>query len=267
MLSPGDRFEGRYVVEAVIGRGGSATVYRARDTGTPARVVALKMLPDDGRRPEESVRLRREFDLARASAHPHVVAVFDHGPGWLTMEYASGGPVTHLATIPNRLAALTQIADALDHLHRRGVVHCDVKPANILLREDFYADGAVLVDFGTARTLDEEPRPLATEVTASLPYSPPELLTGEAVSGATDEYALACTAVEMVTGAPPFTAATPMGLASAQLYRSPPRFSRRIDWLPTAFDSVMRKALAKRPADRYQSCAEMTALITRILRD
>lgn len=264
MLSPGDRFEGRYVVEAVIGRGGSATVYRARDTRTPARVVALKVLSDRSR-PEDS--LRREFDLARASAHPHVVEVFDRGPGWLTMEYAPGGPLAHLATIPNRLAALTQIADALDHLHHRGVVHCDVKPANILLREDFYADGAVLVDFGTARTVDEKPRPHATQVTASLPYSPPELLTGGAVSGATDEYSLACTAVEMVTGSPPFTAATPVGLTSAQLHRTPPRFSRRIDWLPSAFDSVMTKALAKRPEDRYQSCTEMIALITRILRD
>lgn len=266
MLSPGDRFEGRYVVEVVIGRGGSATVYRARDTRAPARTVALKVLSESGST-RGPARLRREFDLARSSAHPHVVEVFDHGPGWLTMEYAPGGPVTHLATIPNRLAALTQIADALDHLHRRRVVHCDVKPANILLRDDFYADGAVLVDFGTARIIGEEPRPHTTEVTASLPYSPPELLTGEAVSAATDEYALACTAVEMVTGAPPFSAATPMGLMEAQLHRAPPRFSRRIDWLPSAFDSVMAKALAKRPADRYPSSAEMVALVTRILRD
>ena len=267
VLSPGDRFEGRYVVDAVIGRGGSATVYRARDTRAPGRTVALKVLPDQARAPEESARLQREFDVARAVAHPHVVEVFEHGPGWLTMEYASGGPVTNLATIPNRLAALTQIAEALDHLHRRGVVHCDVKPANILLREDFYADGAVLVDFGTAHTIDERPRPHTTEVTASLPYSPPELLTGGAVSGATDEYALACTAVQMVTGAPPFAAATRMGLTAAQLRSTPPRLSRRIDWLPTAFDSVMAKALAKRPADRYQSCTEMITLVSRILRD
>ncbi|KRE30905.1 protein kinase [Mycobacterium sp. Soil538] len=265
MLSPGDRFEGRYVVEAVIGRGGSSSVYRACDTRPPERTVALKVLSD--RAHGDVARLDREFAVARTVAHPHVVEVFDHGPRWLTMEYLAGGPVTNLATIPNRLAALTQIAEALDHIHGRGVVHCDVKPANIQLRQDFYAGGAVLVDFGTAHTPDQKPRPHTTEVTASLPYSPPELLTGGPVSGATDEYALACTVVEMVAGAPPFTAATPMGLTAAQLRSAPPRLSRRIDWLPGAFDSVMAKALAKRPADRYQSCAELMALITRILRD
>lgn len=267
MLSPGDRFEGRYVVEAVIGRGGSSTVYRARDTLPPERTVALKVLADRAQPADAQARLDREFAVARALAQPHVIEVFDHGPGWLTMEHLAGGPVSRLATIPNRLAALAQIAGALDDIHGRGVVHCDVKPANILCHADFYADGAVLVDFGTAHTRDEKPRPHTTEVTASLPYSPPELLTGGPVSGATDEYALACTVVEMVTGAPPFTAATRMGLTAAQLNSVPPRLSRRIDWLPSAFDSVMAKALAKRPADRYRSCTELMALITRILRD
>ena len=270
MLSPGQLFEG-YVVEALVGRGGSSTVYRAHETGPLARTVALKVLTGlraaDARGDDELARLEREFTLAHRLEHPHVVTVFAHGPGWLSTEYAAGGSVTDLATIPNRLAALNQIADALDYLHGQGIVHCDVKPANILVRQDFYRDGAVLVDFGSAHARDETARPRTARVTASLPYAAPELLLGHAVDDATDEYALACTLVELITGKPPFTAATAAGLTAAQLTRVPPRPSRRIDWLPTAFDSVLAKAMAKKPADRYRSCGELMELITRILRD
>jgi len=195
------------------------------------------------------------------------VQAYASGPGWAALQFADGGPVTNLATVPNRIAALSQIADALDYVHAQGIVHCDVKPANILITENFYESGAVLVDFGNARSAGERAAPKASHVTASLPYSAPELLTGDAVSGATDEYGLACTAVEMITGSPPFPTTTAVGLIDAQLHHDPPRPSRRIDWLPTAFDSVLAKAMAKNPEDRYRSCAELAALITRIVRD
>jgi serine/threonine protein kinase len=265
VLSPGDRFED-YVVDAMVGRGGSATVYRAHQARTPGRALALKILLAGRDGPAEQERLQRESDIARRLRHPHVVEVFDSGPGWLATEFAGGGPVTNLATVPNRIAALTQIADALDFIHAQGVVHCDVKPTNILVAEDFYQDGAVLVDFGNARPSGEQAVPHTTYVTASLPYSPPELLTGAAVTGATDVYALACTAVEMITGSPPFTATTQAALVDSQLHRTPPRPSHDIDWLPRAFDSVLAKAMAKNPGDRYQSCAELAALFTRIVR-
>jgi serine/threonine protein kinase len=266
VLSPGQRFEG-YVVEALVGRGGSSVVYRAHDTGPEARTVALKVLTADSPRDDELARLEREFTLLRRLDHRHIVGAFAHGPGWLASEYAAGGAITDLATIPNRLVALAQIADALDYLHGQGIVHCDVKPANILVRQDFYRDGAVLVDFGSAHARDQTPRPHSALVTASLPYAAPELLLGQPVSDATDEYALACTLVELITGAPPFRAATAAGLTAAQLRSAAPRPSRRIAWLPTAFDSVLAKAMAKRPSDRYRSCGELMGLITRILRD
>lgn len=266
MLSPGDRFEG-YTIDAAVGRGGSATVYRAHDVRSPERVVALKILTGGSDGATERERLRRESDYARRLRHPHIVEIVDGGPGWLAMRFAGGGPVTNLPTVPNRVAALSQIADALDFIHACGVVHCDVKPSNILVAEDFYRDGAVLVDFGNARATGESAVPYTAYVTASLPYSPPELLTGTAVTGATDVYALACTAVELITGSPPFTATTAGALVDAQLHRAPPRVSHDIDWLPRAFDSVLAKAMAKDPAGRYQSCAELTALITRIVRD
>ncbi len=265
MLSPGDRFEG-YTVEAVVGRGGTSTVYRARQMRPAERTVALKVLTAQPPSVDDAARLDREFALVRKLDHPHIAEVFDHGPGWLAMEFFAGGPVTRLTTRADRLAALTQIASALDHLHGQGAVHCDVKPANMLLRADFVRHGAALADFGSAQLLGEAAPPRTTHVTASLPYSAPELLLGHPVGAATDEYALVCSAVELLTGAPPFRVATSMGLTAAQLASPPPRLSRGIDWLPHAFDSIVAKALAKQPGLRYPTCTEPIALITRLLR-
>jgi serine/threonine-protein kinase len=129
----------------------------------------------------------------------------------------------------------------------------------------FSTRGAVLIDFGVAHAVAEDVGHRPAHVEASLPYSAPELLHGRP-SAATDEYALACTAFELITGSPPFTATTPIGLVDEHLNSPPPKLSRKIDWLPHAFDSIMAKALAKTPDNRYQSCSEFVALITRALR-
>lgn len=266
MLSPGDRFEG-HVVDAIVGRGGSATVYRAHEDAPPGRTVALKVLSEQRRGPTERTRLQREFDLARQLQHLHVVPVFARGPVWLSMEFVAGGSVADLATVPARIAALGQVAEALDYIHDRGIAHCDVKPSNILVSESFYERGALLVDFGSALSIDSESVPNASHFSGSLPYCPPELLTGRPPTRATDEYSLACTAVEMISGSPPFIANTQIGLMQAQLHSPAPKLSHQIEWLPRAFDSVIAKALAKRPEDRYSSCSELIALITRLIRD
>ncbi|TRW78291.1 serine/threonine protein kinase [Mycolicibacterium sp. 018/SC-01/001] len=265
MLSPGERFGG-YTIEAVVGRGGTSTVYRARESCSPGRTVALKVLNGRPSQPEAIAGFDREFAIGHRLTHPHIVSVFDHGPGWLTMEFVPGGPVTRLPTLPERLTALAQIAGALDYLHGQSVVHCDVKPANMLLRDDFPRRGAALADFGSAHVLGQAVPPRTAHVTASLPYSAPELLLGAPVGAATDEYALVCSAVELVTGSPPFVAPTSMALTSAHLSSPPPRVARRSDWLPNAFDSIVAKALAKRPEQRYATCVEPIALITRLLR-
>jgi serine/threonine protein kinase len=265
VLSPGDRFAG-YVIEAALGHGGYATVYRAHHEAGPDRAIALKVLDERHRHQAQVARLRREFEFAHQLDHPHIVRVYERGPGWLSMALLSGGTIANLSTVPQRVAALTQIADALDYIHNRAIVHCDVKPSNILVQPHLSEIEAVLIDFGVAVSITDDIGYRATHVQASLPYSAPELLTGHAPSEATDEYALACTAVELITGTPPFTATTQLGLISAHLNSAPPRRSREIDWLPRVFDSILAKAMAKNPEHRYQSCREFMSLITRALR-
>jgi serine/threonine-protein kinase len=265
VVSLGGWYEG-HVVDAALGHGGYATVYLAHDAADPDRRVALKILDDFHCVPAQIARLQREFDFANRLDHPHIIKVYECGEGWLAMELIDGGIATRLHGLPDRLAALAQIADALDYAHRLGVVHCDVKPSNILVSLPFSLRGAVLIDFGVAHAVAEDVSRRPTHVEASLPYSAPELLRGQAPSAATDEYALACTAFELVTGSPPFTAATSIDLMDEQLHAPPPKLSRRIEWLPHAFDSIMSKALAKTPDNRYDSCAEFIALIAHALR-
>jgi serine/threonine-protein kinase len=264
VLSPGERYEG-YVVDAALGHGGYATVYRAHNAADPDRAVALKVLDEHHRNPAQLAQLQREFDFARRLDHPHIIKVYACGPGWQAMELVNGGTADKLTNLPDRLAALAQIAGALDYAHERGIVHCDVKPSNILVSLAFSTRGAVLIDFGVAHAVAEDIGHRPAHVEASLPYSAPELLRGQAPSAATDEYALACTAFELITGSPPFTDTTSLGLIDRQLHSPPPKVSRKIAWLPHAFDSIMGKALAKDADNRYESCSRFISLVIRVL--
>lgn len=265
MLKPGDDFDG-YVVDQTLGHGGYATVYRAHATATPEHPVALKVLADEHRGATGFARLEREFEFAYRVRHPHVVAVQRHGPGWLAMQFIDGGTVDTLQTRDHRLVALAQIADALDFVHVRGIVHSDVKPSNILVNKDFTSSGAVLIDFGVAHAIAEGRHRHPSQVQASLPYTAPEVLQGQTPTAAADEYGLACTAVELLIGAPPFAANTSMALVDAHLHQTPPRVSRQISWIPRAFDSVLAKAMAKSADARYESCTEFVEHIRQALR-
>lgn len=285
MPRAGEDYSG-YVIAKMLGRGGSATVYLARrpDEVSP---VALKVLRTDHRDDADLLRLHREFDLARRIDHPHSVRVFERGPHWLSMQYVDGGNVTALPAA-NRWTALAQIAGALDTAHRLGIVHCDVKPTNILVHEDFSVRGAVLIDFGVAHLLaadmaarlsrDSAPRMTLDparrisrqepdrpgQVQASLAYVAPEILLDRLPSSATDQYSLACTAVELITGSPPFHAETAIAMMDAHLYQVPPRLSHRFGWLPRGFDSILAKALAKDPEARFESCAEFVEALAEL---
>lgn len=289
MPRPGEDFHS-YTVGKVLGQGGSATVYLAHRISANDGPVALKVLAGDRRTEIHLQRMNREFDFARRLDHPHIVEVYEKGDDWLTMRYVDGGNAATLHSLDLRLQALAQIAEALDFTHRQGIVHCDVKPANMLVFKDFSQGGAVLIDFGVSHSLAEDMsarlsrdaterlsldpakrithqrHDSTTRVQASLPYAAPELLTGRAPSAATDEYALACTAVELITGTVPFIAPTAGALIEAQLHRAPPRMARTVSWLPLAFDSILAKAMAKDPDARYETCGEMIRLITRVLR-
>ncbi|GAY14881.1 serine/threonine-protein kinase [Mycobacterium sp. shizuoka-1] len=263
MLPPGQSVAG-YVVDGVAGRGGQACVYLAHDANL--RPVALKVLDDDHRDHISTARLAREFRLADRLRHPHIVAVYDHGPHWMTMQYVDGGNVTRLPSLQAKLEALAQIAAALDHAHHDGVVHSDVKPANILVHQEFSKSGAVLIDFGVAHVLAEDVWHRPAQVLASLPYAAPELVQGRLPQAATDEYALACTAVELLTGAPPFPADDPVILVDAHLHLPPPEVSRQTPWLSRSFDMVLARAIAKDPDRRYPSCTELVHQLAETVR-
>ena len=254
MLPVGEEFEG-YVVDTTLGRGGYATVYRVHTSAEPNHAVALKVLDHHHRNEDQTTRLQREFEFAHQLDHPHVITVNQHGVGWLTMELVDGGTATVLTEQKDQLSALAQIADALDYIHQCGIVHCDVKPSNILVSQGL--SRAVLIDFGVAHTVAETVWRRPAQLEASLPYTAPELLRGRPPSALTDQYALACTAVELFLGAPPFSADTAMGLMNAHLTQQVPSYSHRIAWVPRIFDSVLHRALAKIPESRYDSCTEL----------
>lgn len=262
MLLVGDDFAG-YVIESTLGRGGYAAVYRAHRRGDPNHAVALKVLDEHHRRVDQTSRLRREFEFAHQLHHPNVVTVYENGVGWLTMEVIGGGTSSAWSNQQTRLTGLDQIADALDYTHRCGIVHCDVKPSNILVSQDLLR--AVLIDFGVAYSVAETVGWRATHIEASLPYTAPELLRGRPPSALTDQYALACTAVELLLGRPPFSGDTRMDLVDAHLHRPVPSYSHKIAWVPRLFDSWLHRALAKLPDSRYDSCTELIEQLRRAL--
>ncbi|MGW4326042.1 serine/threonine-protein kinase [Nocardia sp. NPDC004573] len=275
-LEPGDQFAG-FVVRDRLGHGGSSEVYLAEDPEW-SRPVSLKILgPEDSRSPEARARFVHEFDILSALRHPDIVRMYTHGETdgrlWSAHEYVAGATVSTLVPAPRRrpdlrqvLHVLTHVAAGLDFAHANGVVHLDVKPANVLVGTDEPAT-VKISDFDSARWLHRPEPPLASHgfVVVSVPYAAPELLRADTVSPATDQYALACSAVELLTGHTPFSRANLMATAEAQLHESPPRLAARHRWIPPEVDVILHRSLAKEPGARYDSCAEPIRLLTEAL--
>src|ERR1700727_973415 len=215
-LNNGDVFAG-YTIVRRLGTGGMGEVYLAQHPRLPRR-DALKVLPvaltaDN----EYRQRLSREADIAAELWHPHIVGVHDRGEFegqlWLSMDYVDGTDAAQLlrsrypSGMPKALAfeIISAVADALDYAHQRGLLHRDVKPANILLADpDGQERRVFLADFGLARRIDAAAGLTATNMTVGTAnYAAPEQLRGEAIDGRADQYALACTAFHMLAGAPP----------------------------------------------------------------
>lgn len=252
---------GRYVLEQPLGEGGTGRVYRARSPrGEP---VALKLLAashavDDNAR----ARFRHEAQLASTlAAHPNIVSVIDHGEDpafgeYLVMELVDGTPLVHAVPMPRRRAChiLGQIADALSHIHARGVVHGDVKADNILLADDV----ARLLDFGLARRRDA-PASNADHVAGSPHYLAPERAAGWPPSIAADIYALGVLGFLVVTGALPF-AGNVVEILMAHISHPPPSLGlSRGDRIAAGLEALITRAMAKAPQQRHPSAAAFRA--------
>ncbi len=272
-LAPGDQVAG-YQIQQRIGRGGMAVVYRALDLRL-GRTVALKVLaPELGA--DEGFRLRfmRESRAAAGVDHPHIVPVFEAGESagvlFIAMRYVSGGDVRSLIETegrlnPGRVAAIaSQVGSALDAAHARGLVHRDVKPGNILLGQASNGlDHAYLSDFGLSKhSLTPSTLTSTGQFLGTLDYVSPEQIQGQPVDGRADQYALACTVVEMLTGAPPFRRDDTRALMWAQLEVAPPRLTERRPELPPLADQVIARAMAKTASGRYVTCREFAAALT-----
>ncbi len=256
-FAPGAMFAG-YRVESLIGRGGMGVVYRATDLSL-GRPVALKMIaPELAQDQRFRDRFLKEPRLAASLDHPNVVPIHEAGERdgqlYLAMRFVEGSDLRSVLEregklAPQRaLAVLAQIADALDTAHRRGLVHRDVKPANVLLDED---EHAYLTDFGVTKQVGGASTDTG-RVVGTLDYLAPEQIRGEAVDGRTDCYALACVLYECLSGAPPFRRDTEAEMLWAHMHEQPAP-------LPgyAAFDPVLKRGLAKERDERYGSCAEL----------
>ena len=255
----------RYTTPELVAYGGMAEVYRATDESL-GRTVAVKVLSERyGRDHELHERFMREARTAASlSGEPNVIVIHDvgeteTGQPFIVMEYVAGG------TVADRLRAgrvdreqalrwLEQAARALDRAHARGIIHRDVKPGNLLVAED----GALRVsDFGIARVTGFETLTLTGTVLGSSGYMSPEQARGEPATPASDRYALACVAFELLCGRRPFVRANATAEAHAQATEEPPSPREFEPSLPAAVDPVFSRALAKRPAERYGSCGEL----------
>ena len=257
-----------YRVDELIGRGGMGEVYRAFDLRLE-RPVALKLLTaglsDDERFRE---RMLRESRLAAGLDHPNVVPVYEAGEDagrlFIAMRYVDGVDLKallrsqgHLA--PERVLRLAApLADALDAAHGRGLVHRDVKPSNVLIDDPGGREHPYLADFGLTLSVGHR-GPADGGLMGTIDYVAPEQVRGDDLDGRADQYALACLLFECLTGTLPFQRASELETVFAHLEEPPPAASGRLPELPPELDAVLARAMAKEPAERYDSCTELVA--------
>ena len=258
-----------YRLDEQIGRGGMAVVYRAYDVQLD-RQVALKILdPALAEDSEFQQRFIRESKAAAAVDHPHIIPVFAAGEAdgvlFIAMRYVAGADVRTLLDTEGPLPAwravdiAAQVASALDTAHDRGLVHRDVKPANMLRDRSTgpHAEHVYLSDFGLSKKALAGVALTATgQLVGTLDYVAPEQIENRPVDGRADLYALACATFEMLAGAPPFNRDQSLAVLWAQLSEPPPPLTARRPDLPAAVNQVMTRALAKSPGARYQRCLD-----------
>ncbi len=254
-----------YRILEPLGRGGTSVVYRAEHVqlGRPA---ALKLLTPAIGENERQERFLRESKLAASLDHPCIVPVYDAGEEdgylYIAMACVEGSDLKTLLVqegkLPPRraLRIVGQIASALDAAHARGLVHRDVKPANILVGEN---DRAYLSDFGVVKEVASLGTTRTGSFVGTIEYCAPEQIEGKDVDGRADVYALACVLYECLVGTPPFHRSSDIAILNAHLHAPPPKLSRAAPDLPEELEPVLSKALSKSPLDRYATGGEFVA--------
>jgi beta-lactam-binding protein with PASTA domain/tRNA A-37 threonylcarbamoyl transferase component Bud32 len=264
----------RYELDGVVGRGGMAEVYRARDLRLD-RIVAIKTLRADLARDQTfQARFRREAQSAASLNNPSIVAVYDTGEDpasgvpFIVMEYVDGRTVRDLLIeghrlLPERTLEITSgVLRALEYSHQAGIVHRDIKPGNVMVTRN---GDIKVMDFGIARAMSDNQATMTqtAQVIGTAQYLSPEQARGERVDARSDLYSTGCLMYELLTGRPPFTGDSPVAIAYQHVRENPVPPSRLDPSLPSWADSIVLKAMAKSPNDRYQSAAEMQADIQR----
>ncbi|HEX4656638.1 MAG TPA: Stk1 family PASTA domain-containing Ser/Thr kinase [Streptosporangiaceae bacterium] len=269
---------GRYELDGIVGRGGMAEVFRARDIRLD-RIVAVKTLRDDLARDQTfQARFRREAQSAASLNHPSIVAVYDTGEDmvgptpvpYIVMEYVDGRTLRDLLRddrrlLPERALEITDgVLRALDYSHRNGIVHRDIKPGNVMLTR---TGDVKVMDFGIARAVSDAQATMTqtAQVIGTAQYLSPEQARGERVDARSDLYSTGCLLYELLTGRPPFTGDSPVAIAYQHVRENPVPPSRVDPEIPAWADSIVLKAMEKDPADRYQSAGEMRNDIQRAL--
>ncbi|MFI6871546.1 serine/threonine-protein kinase [Nocardia sp. NPDC050406] len=274
-LQPGTVYAG-FAIERLLGAGGMGAVYLAEHPRMRRR-VALKVLSNTFTVDAKArAAFDREATLAAGLDHPNIVPVYDRSavdePAlWLAMRYIDGGDAAGLLSEhpqgldPVRaVGLLTDAAHALDHAHAQGVLHRDVKPANLLIESDTrHGERAVLTDFGIARTLDDTVT--LSGVAATFAYAAPERFEDTPADHRADIYSLGCTLFQLLTGQPPFPRRDQAAVIGAHLTAPPPAPRAVRPDLPAEFDEVIATALAKSPRDRYATCTALAEAAARAL--
>jgi len=253
-----------YRVQRCIGRGGMGEVYLAQDERLE-RPVALKVLAPE--LVEDSAfreRLLRESRLAASLDHPNVVPVYeagaDDGRLFIAMRLVDGPDLRRVLRrdgaldLARALHLADQVAGALDAAHRRGLVHRDVKPSNVLLDQQNRREHAYLADFGLTRTA-QDVEPVDGQLMGTIDYVAPEQVRGDAIDGRADQYALGCLLFECLTGEVPYPGRSDVAALFAHLEEQPPSVVARNPALPRKIDAVLARGMAKDPDDRFADCA------------
>src|SRR5215831_1573376 len=270
---------GRYQVGELLGYGGMAEVHRGRDLRL-GRDVAIKMLRTDLARDDTfQLRFRREAQNAASLNHPAIVAVYDTGEErgsageelpYIVMEFVNGRTLKEVLAAEGRLMPrraleiVSDICSALDFSHRHGIIHRDIKPGNVMLTQT----GQVKVmDFGIARALASGASTMTqtSAVIGTAQYLSPEQARGESVDARSDVYATGCVLYELLCGQPPFVGDSPVSVAYQHVREDPKPPSLLNRDVSPAVDSIVLKALAKNPQNRYQSARDMRADIQRAI--